>query len=113
MSESARDRVADLPPSAKLVYFVLDCEGPLTRDELLEESLLPSRTARSAMDELEEAGVLERKYYFEDGVERLYELVDGAGPESGVEADAEAETAGESELDADPRRPPRVAPNDD
>lgn len=105
MSESAPNRVADLPPSAKLVYFVLDREGPLTRGELVEESLLPSRTARSAMDELEEVGVLKRKYYFEDGVERLYELADGAGTERELDR--------ESESSSEPRGPPRVAPNDD
>ena len=112
MSESAPTQVADLPPSAKLVYFVLDAEGPLTRDELLEESLLPSRTARSAMDQLQEIGVLERKYYFEDGVERLYELVDGAASsetetETGPEDDPEVET------DPEPERPVRAVPTDD
>jgi len=78
MSEHAADGLAELPPSAKLVYFVLDREGPLTREELLEESLLPGRTARSALDRLEEVGVMRRKFAFDDGVERLYAVVGAA-----------------------------------
>ncbi|MFT4881335.1 MAG: hypothetical protein ACI9HI_001339, partial [Salinirussus sp.] len=40
MSETDGDGIADLPPSAKLVYKVLEYNGPLTQKGIVEESML-------------------------------------------------------------------------
>lgn len=60
MSNEATDRLESLPPSAKLVYKILEYEGPeLTQEELAEETLLPQRTVRNALYELDDMGLVE------------------------------------------------------
>lgn len=66
--------MADLPPSAKLVAKVLDYEDTLSQTELAEETLLPPRTVRYAVSELEEVGVVESRFSFTDARKRLYTL---------------------------------------
>ena len=41
--QERRDRLRDLPPSAKLVAKVLQVEGTMSLEEVAEESLLPDR----------------------------------------------------------------------
>lgn len=54
--------VEDLPPSAKLVYLVLqEADGDLTQRDILDRTTLPPRTARDALDDLIEAGVVEKQ----------------------------------------------------
>jgi NAD+ kinase len=56
------DAVRDLPPSAKLVYLVLQEEdGPLTQQDVIERTLLPARTARAALRELVDEDVVEKR----------------------------------------------------
>jgi len=55
------DEVRDLPPSAKLVYLVLQEAGPLTHTDIVESTALPDRTARDALDVLHETGVIEKR----------------------------------------------------
>lgn len=51
--------VADLAPSAKLVYLVLqETDRPLSRPELRVRTTLPDRTLRAAVDRLEDEGVV-------------------------------------------------------
>ncbi|OVE86003.1 MarR family transcriptional regulator [Natronolimnobius baerhuensis] len=52
--------VADLPPSAKLVYKVLEYEGSMTQEEIAAESRLCSRTVRYALGKLEDDFVTSR-----------------------------------------------------
>lgn len=73
-SVSRRERLADLPPSAKLVAKVLEYDGPLTQQELSEETLLPTRTVRYALNRLEEADVVESRVSFTDARKRIYTL---------------------------------------
>lgn len=68
------DAVADLPPSAKLVAKVLEYEDTLSQTELAEETLLPPRTVRYAVSELEDAGVVDARFSFTDARKRLYTL---------------------------------------
>ena len=67
-----RRRLRELPPSAKLVARVLDDEAPLTHAELVEESLLPDRTVRYALERLEGAALVESRLSFQDARKRLY-----------------------------------------
>jgi DNA-binding MarR family transcriptional regulator len=77
----------DLPPSAKLVYKVLEYDGPMTQKELVEESMLSARTVRYALDRLADRDVVEEEIYFADARQSLYQLaVDECGSECGAEA---------------------------
>jgi len=78
MSETDGEAIEDLPPSAKLVYKVLEYNGPLTQKGIVEESMLSARTVRYALERLDEVGVIEEDVYFADARQNLYEIVDGA-----------------------------------
>jgi DNA-binding Lrp family transcriptional regulator len=76
----------DLPPSAKLVYKVLEYDAPLTQKEIAEESMLSSRTVRYALDRLADRGVIEEDIYFADARQSLYQLAVEGCCESEAEA---------------------------
>jgi len=81
----------DLPPSAKLVFKVLEYDGPLTQKRIVEETMLSARTVRYALERLEDRGVVDEDIYFADARQSLYKLT--CDPEDGgadVDADAEA-----------------------
>ena len=69
-----RDRLRELPPSAKLVAKVLESTEPLTHAELAEESLLPDRTVRYALERLDGAGLVDARMSFRDARKRVYRL---------------------------------------
>lgn len=69
-----RERLRELPPSAKLVAKVLETSEPLSQGELAEESLLPDRTVRYALNRLEEAGLTDSRYSFRDARKQVYFL---------------------------------------
>jgi len=69
-----RERLRDLPPSAKLVAKVLDGESPLSQGQLAEESLLPDRTVRYALNRLEESELVDSRYSFRDARKQVYYL---------------------------------------
>lgn len=68
------ETLADLPPSAKLVYKVLEYNGGMTQKQIVEESMLSARTVRYALERLEEIGVVGEDVYFADARQNLYEL---------------------------------------
>lgn len=68
------DAVNDLPPSAKLVAKVLEHNDTLTQSQIAEESLLPPRTVRYALNRLEEADAIDARFSFTDARKRLYAL---------------------------------------
>ena len=75
LSESEfRDRLLELPPSAKLVVKVLEMDGPLPQGELAEESLLPDRTVRYALNRLDEEGLIESRHSIADPRKQVYAL---------------------------------------
>ncbi|MFB6197947.1 MAG: MarR family transcriptional regulator [Halobacteriaceae archaeon] len=82
------DRIEDLPPSAKLVFKVIEYDGPLTQKALVEESMLSARTVRYALERLTERGVVEEGVYFADARQNLYSLATEASESvPGAEAD--------------------------
>jgi predicted transcriptional regulator len=83
MTESDGEDIEDLPPSAKLVFKVLEYSGPLTQKGIVEESMLSARTVRYALERLDEVGVIEEDIYFADARQNLYEI-----SEEAVEAEA-------------------------
>lgn len=68
------DAVRELPPSAKLVAKVLEYNETLTQSQLAEETLLPPRTVRYALNRLEEEDVVDSRFSFSDARKRLYTL---------------------------------------
>ncbi|MFC7097890.1 MarR family transcriptional regulator [Halobaculum marinum] len=77
MPTDLRSAVADLPPSAKLVFVVLEQHERLTQAALAEETLLPQRTVRYALDELREVEVLKEELNIMDARQRFYSLEAG------------------------------------
>jgi len=69
-----RNRLRELPPSAKLVAKVLETESPLSQGQLAEESLLPDRTVRYALNRLAEVDLVESRYSFRDARKQVYSL---------------------------------------
>jgi DNA-binding Lrp family transcriptional regulator len=83
----------DLPPSAKLVFKVLEYDGPLTQKRIVEETMLSARTVRYALERLEDRGVVDEDIYFADARQSLYKLTCEPEDGSGAEVDADAEAA--------------------
>jgi DNA-binding MarR family transcriptional regulator len=64
--------IAELPPSAKLVFKILQYNGVLTQKQIILESNLPSRTARYALTLLHRKKFVEKRFNFEDARQTLY-----------------------------------------
>ncbi|WP_276302220.1 hypothetical protein [Halorussus lipolyticus] len=80
--EQRFERLVDLPPSAKLVYKVLESEdAPLTQGQIRDQALLPARTTRDALTKLEDEDLVEEQMYVPDARKRLYEPRSIADPE--------------------------------
>ena len=71
-AQGSWEDVRELPPSSKLVAKVLEYNDTLTQTELAEETLLPPRTVRYALNRLED--VVESRFSFSDARKRLYTL---------------------------------------
>jgi transcription initiation factor IIE alpha subunit len=71
---SPSDRMIHLPPSAKLVYKVLETDGALTQKDLIQKTTLPSRTVRYAIGRLREADIISERFHFLDARQSLYGL---------------------------------------
>ena len=69
-----RERLRELPPSAKLVAKVLEHSAPLSQGDLAEESLLPDRTVRYALNRLGEADLVDARYSLRDARKQVYSL---------------------------------------
>lgn len=71
---TTEETVRSLPPSAKLVYKVLEYNDGLTQKGIVEKSRLSQRTVRDALDRLQEADVVEKTIYVPDARQNLYQL---------------------------------------
>jgi predicted transcriptional regulator len=98
MAESDEETLDDLPPSAKLVFKVLEYNGSLTQKGIVEESMLSARTVRYALERLENIGVVDEDVYFADARQNLYQLTDD-GVE-GMPGESHAPGKNESEQEA-------------
>ena len=75
-----REALTELPPSAKLVYKVLEYNGQLTQKGIVEESMLSPRTVRYALERLSEVGAVTEDVYFADARQNLYDIAEPEGP---------------------------------
>ncbi len=69
-----RERLRELPPSAKLVAKVLEGGGGLSQARVAEETLLPGRTVRYALTRLEEAELVSARHNLQDARKQVYSL---------------------------------------
>jgi predicted transcriptional regulator len=68
------DKVRELPPSVKLVFKTLERNGTMTLNEIEEETYLPYRTARYAINRLKAEGIVIKIFYVKDARKGLYRL---------------------------------------
>jgi predicted transcriptional regulator len=83
MTETDTEELVDLPPSAKLVFKILEYNGRLTQKGIVEKSMLPARTVRYALERLEAIGVIDENIYFADARQNLYEIAAKESPACG------------------------------
>jgi DNA-binding MarR family transcriptional regulator len=76
MADNDGEALPDLPPSAKLVYKVLEYNGAMTQKGIVEESMLSARTVRYALERLEEIEIVSEDVYFADARQNLYQLTE-------------------------------------
>jgi predicted transcriptional regulator len=68
------ESLGDLPPSAKLVFKVLEYNGGQTQKEIVQESMLSARTVRYALERLQEVDAVTEDVYFADARQSIYEI---------------------------------------
>ena len=88
MTTSDEEGLSDLPPSAKLVFKVLEYNGPLTQKGIVEESMLSARTVRYALERLEGVDAVDEDVYFADARQNLYEIVAETSAERSADVSA-------------------------
>ena len=64
--------LGDLPPSAELVYAVLERDGPLTQKAIVDATELAPSTVHDALERLAALGAVEEQFYPADGRQDLY-----------------------------------------
>ena len=67
-----RNKREDAPPSAKFVHWVLDREGAMTQAQLADETLLPKRTVRSALETLNNEDLVSEDVFLPDARKKVY-----------------------------------------
>ena len=96
MDDSARELLEPLPPSAKLVYYVLDAEGRFDQTGLAEETRLSARTVRFAVEKLSDVDLVEEGLCPTDARRSVYAPV----PESERSTGTAREAASDPDADA-------------
>lgn len=81
--DEADEKVMELSPSTKLVYKIFkDQSRPLSKPDLIEETLLPQRTLEYALGRLDEEDLLEQRRRLDDPRSHEYQLkIDGFSEE--------------------------------
>ncbi|PWR70980.1 ArsR family transcriptional regulator [Methanospirillum lacunae] len=69
-----------LPPSAKLVFKVLETGEPLTQKDIIEKTRLPPRTVRYAIRRLKTNALLKERLSYIDARQSLYSIADLVRP---------------------------------
>ncbi|OTF06193.1 ArsR family transcriptional regulator [Halorubrum sp. SD612] len=97
MDDGTRELLEPLPPSAKLVYYVLDAEGRFDQTGLAEETRLSTRTVRFAVEKLTEVGLVEEGLCPRDARRSVYQAVPPAERDPVDEPEATADSASEAD----------------
>ena len=68
------EKLRGLPASAKLVHRILQDEGRMTQKEIINNSLLPERTVRYALDFLMKKNLITNHPHFNDARQNVYNI---------------------------------------
>ncbi|AGB48866.1 hypothetical protein Metho_0605 [Methanomethylovorans hollandica DSM 15978] len=68
------EKLESLPPSAKLVFKILEANGRMTQKDIIRETILPSRTVRYAINRLKDEHILMERFNFIDSRQSFYEI---------------------------------------
>ena len=87
ITSGTESEIQDGAPSAKFVYYVLEDQGPVPREELVELTRLPERTVDCAINDLEDAELVtqERDHY--DARRVVYRLTEMKSKNAGEAAE--------------------------
>ena len=66
------DKIKSYPPSVKFVFKILEFKGILTQKEIIDETYLPDRTVRYALNKLKIEGIVEERLHRKDARQVLY-----------------------------------------
>lgn len=66
------NKLRNLPASSKLIYKILQYEGNMTQKEIINNSLLPERTVRYALNVLLKKGLITHQPHFSDARQTVY-----------------------------------------
>lgn len=72
MAEQFPSAITDLPPSAKLVYKILEYEDPLTYSEIVSETGLPESTVSDSLERLRNLDAVVRQHCPHDARMQIY-----------------------------------------
>lgn len=73
-SSGTWDDIKESPPSAKLVAKLLEQNETMTQQTIAEETLLPARTVRYALNRLDEENSISSRFSAMDARQQLYTL---------------------------------------
>ena len=68
------EELLSMSPSSKLLLKTLDYEGELTQKDLVNKTLLPSRTVRLALSNLLKKGYIKKKISIRDARQKIYKI---------------------------------------
>lgn len=68
------EQLVELPPSAKLVFFVIKRDGSVSQTELVERTLLSQQTTRSAIQSLKEIDLVQEDICIFDARKKIYSV---------------------------------------
>ncbi|NKE37124.1 MarR family transcriptional regulator [Natronococcus sp. JC468] len=74
-TETSRRTLKDLSPSSKLIYKVLEHEGELTQQEIIDETRLSPRTTRGGIKPLQDHDLIDSRTYLPDARQSIYYIV--------------------------------------
>ncbi|MDO9517578.1 MAG: helix-turn-helix domain-containing protein [Methanosarcinaceae archaeon] len=66
------EEIKNFPPSVKFVLKILQLKGMLTQKEIIDETYLPDRTVRYALNKLKIEGIVEERLHRKDARQVLY-----------------------------------------
>jgi DNA-binding MarR family transcriptional regulator len=81
-ARSGTEKIERLPPSAKLVYKVLETSDQITQKDIAARSYLPNRTVRYALGRLRAENLIVESFCFRDARQSLYGLQNSPAPAS-------------------------------
>ena len=68
------EKIKNLPPSAKLIYKTLAYEGSLTQKEIINNTFLPQRTVRHAINLLIKKNLILKRPFLNDARQTVYSI---------------------------------------